>query len=379
MAFSPTPPQPTLFAPGQIVARVGDKTILYGDIAPTVSMIMAPELAKAQTPADRDMIESQRPLVTRSIVQQAVQNKMLLIEFERGMPSEIRSDTKKRTEAEGKLRKSVRNAFDSSLRSNREKVEHASADEIEELLKQDPTIVRLALIMKERGLQTTGELDLALRQYGTTLEQQAKDYGEHMMGIEAVMSKLGTRGKNGKKFDVSHDEMLEYYNEHQADYQVPAKARFEILTARLSRFNGNHQAALDHVAMMGNEVLLGGTPFAAVARKHSHEPNAAEGGAYDWVTPGSLASKPIDQAIFSIEVDRLSQIIADDQGYHIIRVTERRPAGMVSFADEQPAIRKKIEDRKRDEERQKYLTELRGRTVIWTIYDPPPGSDPARR
>jgi hypothetical protein len=371
-AFAPVPAaQAVVFQPGEIVARVGDKTILYGDIAPTVNMQLEPALAKARSAEERDAIEAQRGALTKFIVQQAVQSKMLLIEFERGMPSDIRADAKKRAEAEGKLRKSVRNAFDSALKSARERVANASEDDLERLQKQDPTMIRLALLMKERGLLTHGELDVALRQYGTTLEQQVKDYGEHMMGMEAARAKLGLGGgKNAKKYEVTHEEMLDYYQQHQTDFQIAAKARFEILTARFSRFNGDRQAAQEHVAMMGNEVLLGGTPFAAVARKHSHEPNAAEGGYYDWVEPGTLASKPIDQAVFSLEVDKLSQVIADDQGYHIIRVKERRGAGVVAFAEVQTEIREKIEAQKRSAEQQKYLTELRERTVIWTIYDP---------
>jgi hypothetical protein len=333
---------------------------------------MEAALAKAKSPADREAIQSHREALVKNEIQKAVRSKMLLIEFERGMPGEIRSDTKKRAEAEGKIRKSLRKSFDMALRHAREKVATASAEEIDELLSQDSTMIRLALLMKDRGLQTQGELDVALRRYGTTLEQQVKDYGENVMGREAVTVKLGLgNGKNQKKAEVALDEMLDYYQQHLADYQIPAKARFEILTARVSRFNGDRLATHNHIILMGNEVLLGGVPFPAVAKKHSHEPNAADGGYYDWIALGSLASKPIDEAVFTLEVNKLSQIIADDQGYHIIRVLERRPAGVVSFEDVQDKIRQKIEEQKIAAGQQKYLTELRERTVIWTIYDAP--------
>jgi parvulin-like peptidyl-prolyl isomerase len=122
---------------------------------------------------------------------------------------------------------------------------------------------------------------------------------------------------------------------------------------------------------MGNEVLLGGTPFAAVARKYSQEPHAQDGGYYDWVTAGSLASRPLDQAIFSLEIGKLSPIIEDHVGLHIVRVLERREAGYVSFQEAQPEIRKQIEAQKRAADQQKYLAEVRARTYVWTIYDPP--------
>ncbi len=360
-----------LFAPGQIVARVGDKTILYCDVAPTVDLILAPYLAKAESQPQRDSIEAQREALTKSIVQQAVQNKMLLMEFERSMPAELRSDPKKRAESEAKLRKQIGKAFENSLSTVREKVATASQDDIDKMMRSDPTIVRLALLMKERRFESPGELDMALREFGTSLDQQVKDFGEYMMGIEAARGKMQLNVQGAKKKEITHQEMLDYYQAHAADYQVPAKARFEILTARLTRNGGNRQATQDLVAQMGNEVLFGGTPFPAVARKYSQEPNASDGGYYDWVTPGSLASKSIDRAIFTLEVDKLSQIIEDDAGFHIIRVIERQEAGQVSFLEVQPEIRKAIEGQRRGAEQQKYFTELRARTKVWTIYDPP--------
>jgi PPIC-type PPIASE domain len=364
-------PQPVLFEPGQIVARVGDKTILYGDVSPTVNMILAPPLAKAKNEAERQAIEAQREAVTRNIVQQAVQTKMLLMEFERGMPSEYRKDDKKRKDAEEKIKKQVQRGFEASLASTREKVATASQDEIDKLMRQDAAIVRLAVLMRDRQLETPGELDALLREFGTTLEQQCRDYGEYMMGMDAVRTKIGIgHGSKARQKEVTHEEMLDYYRAHVADYFIPAKARFEILTVKFANFEGDREAAKRAIVEMGNAVYFG-APFGAVARKHSQEPRASDGGIYDWVTPGSLASKPIDRAVFSLEVDRLSQIIEDEQGLHIIRVRERKEEGQVSFQEAQPKIKEAIENQRRDAERQKYLLELRTRTKVWTIFDPP--------
>ena len=165
--------------------------------------------------------------------------------------------------------------------------------------------------------------------------------------------------------------MLDYYEAHVADYYISAKARFEILTAKFAKFSGDRNATYDAIVRMGNEIVLGGTPFPAVARKHSQEPHAQDGGYYDWVTPGSMASKPIDRAIFSLEVDKLSQIIEDDLGFHIVHVLERKDAGQVSFLEAQPDIRKAIENQRRSAEQQKYLAGVRARSKVWTIFDPP--------
>jgi len=357
-----------LFEPGQIVGRVGNKTILYCDVAPTVNMI----IAQARSPAEREALQAQREALTKNVIQQVLQNKMLLMEFERDMPSEIRTDTKKRAEAESKLEKNIRKAFDATLTSRREQVENATLEDIEKLMRQDATITRLALLMKEHKIESQGELDILLQmEFGTSLSRQVRDFGEYMMGIEKAKKEIGI----GKKYDITHEELLEHYREHVEDYAIAAKARFEILSAKFANFNSDRMKTYDFAAQMGNEVLLGGTPLPAVARKHSQEPHAQEGGYYDWVTPGGLASKPIDRAIFSLEIGKLSQIIEDDTGFHILRVIERKEAGQVSFQEAQPEIRKAIEAQKRAADQQKYLTDLKARMKVWTIYDKPETSD----
>src|SRR5436190_7887518 len=130
----PIRPQAVLFAPGQIVARVGDKTILYCDVAPIVNLRLEPYLAKARSPEERQAMEAAyRDPLTKNVIDQLVFNKMLLMEFERSMPPEMRTDAKKRAEAEGKLKKQIHRAFDESLASTRERVANASPEELEGL------------------------------------------------------------------------------------------------------------------------------------------------------------------------------------------------------------------------------------------------------
>jgi len=176
--------------PDDVVAKVGDNEVRYKEIAPTVALILHPVLAKAETQAERQAIEDQRENLTRQVIQQAVQTKLLMTEFERTMPTEIRNDSKKRAEADAKLQRNIRAAFDGELRSAREKIAGAPQAEIDKLLRQQPIIVRLALLMKERRLESDEELDAVLRELNTSLEEQIKSYGEYMLSIEAARSKL---------------------------------------------------------------------------------------------------------------------------------------------------------------------------------------------
>jgi parvulin-like peptidyl-prolyl isomerase len=122
---------------------------------------------------------------------------------------------------------------------------------------------------------------------------------------------------------------------------------------------------------MGNEVLAG-RPLAEVAKAKSEGPTAASGGEFDWTTKGSLSSPVLDEAIFSLPVGQLSTILADENALHIVRVTERKEAGRISFVDSQVDIRNSLHEERRRRQMDEYLARLRERTPVWTIFDGQP-------
>ncbi|WP_254507922.1 peptidylprolyl isomerase [Anatilimnocola floriformis] len=347
----------TLFQPSQIVATVGNQYILYGDVEPTVNQMIEPAL-KAN-PGQRDQIEAMKPKLIQQITRQQVESKLMYLDFEREIEAKAGRD--KMNEIRTEMSKKMRDNFEKQLTGMREKMAKSTPEEIQELAKRDPIVARLALLMKEHNLETLGDLDRVLRQGGSTLEKQQRSFLETYLGRDNIQQKLKV------KTEVSHLEMINYYHEHAEDFAVKARARFEILSVKFANFP-DKRAAEQQMVQMGNDVIFG-TPFAAVAKRGSQDINAANGGVYDWTNEKSLASDQIDQAIFSQEVGKLSPIIEDPKGLHIVRVTERQPAGYIPFTDAQVKIKELINQQRRDAAIKVILEGIRTKTVVWTIYD----------
>jgi parvulin-like peptidyl-prolyl isomerase len=170
-----------------------------------------------------------------------------------------------------------------------------------------------------------------------------------------------------KRPEVNHREMLKYYRENIDKYKFDSTARWEQLSVYFENVDARDDAYAA-VATMGNEVLQG-AKLEAVARRRSQDSRAAEGGLHDWTTKGSLVSEPIDLAVFNLPLAKLSRIIEDDRGFHIVRVLERRQAGRVAFQDVQKEIKKKLLEGKQQDRIDKLLKELRDTIPIWTVYD----------
>jgi parvulin-like peptidyl-prolyl isomerase len=187
---------------------------------------------------------------------------------------------------------------------------------------------------------------------------------------EKVMGQEGLRSSEKINFEpvVTHGQMLDYYWANIKEYEFPAKVKWEHLMARFSKFR-DKAAAYEAIRAMGTEVYLGGAPLWAVAKRSSHGVTASDGGQFDWTSKGSLKSKLLDEAIFTIPLNQLSPILEDDDGFHIVRVLERQDAGRTSFESTQAEIKEKLKKEHVDKQIAAYLADLRKRTPVWTVFD----------
>ena len=83
-------------------------------------------------------------------------------------------------------------------------------------------------------------------------------------------------------------------------------------------------------------------------------------------------SKTLDQAIFSLPPNQLSQILEDERGFHIVRVLEREEAGRTPFTEAQVKIKEELRNKRVKQEIADHLERLREATPIWTIFDGEP-------
>jgi parvulin-like peptidyl-prolyl isomerase len=299
------------------------------------------------------LAEQKRALVAQ-LTGAHIEVKILYLAFLRTVPADRVKDVMKKVDAD----------FDKTLERVRQEVEKKNKEQYGKVLREQSQIGRLALLMKEQGIWSPGELDVLLRHYGGSVAQEKRFYAESTLGRVIVMKDMNQNPS------VSHDEMLRYYRDHEKDYFVPARAKFEIMSIRFEKFPSK-KAALEAICAMGNEVYYG-TNFGAVAKRSSQGLNAEEGGLNDWTNQGSLASKPLDETLFGIEPGKLSQVIEDKGGYHIIRVLERTDAGKIAFEEVQGEIRETIKQQKISAQYKAIAQKIKSSSKVWTVFDDDP-------
>lgn len=141
------------------------------------------------------------------------------------------------------------------------------------------------------------------------------------------------------KIKVPKTDVEAFYNEHLGQYTTPEQVRAShILLKTEGKADADVRAKADQLL---KEAKAPRADFAALAKKYSEdESNAAQGGDLDYFARGRMVPE-FDTAAFALSPGQTSDLVKTQFGYHIIKVTDRKPAIVRTIAD--PDVYKEIE------------------------------------
>ena len=175
---------------------------------------------------------------------------------------------------------------------------------------------------------------------------------------DAELKRIGdaaARDFDAKKKDFEA-KARETYMINPGKYKRPEEVRFsDVAVAIKDRGDDAARKRVDEA----RQRLLAGADFAAVAREYSDDPKAKEnGGAMPLVSAKQLAPE-FAKGVFALtKVGEISAPIKGPAAWHVVRLDERRPAGIQSFDEVRDGIMKTLRDRYIEQAR-----DLRIRTV----------------
>jgi len=144
------------------------------------------------------------------------------------------------------------------------------------------------------------------------------------------------------------------YRASPEKFQAPAQTRARhILVSRSADGKAREKAE----ALLAQ--IKGGASFDELARKESADlPSARKGGDLGWIGAGTVV-KEFEDALAALKTPgELSPVIETQFGFHVIRLDERRAAGVRSFDEARPDIEREIRTQAQQEARRAKLREL---------------------
>jgi parvulin-like peptidyl-prolyl isomerase len=158
-------------------------------------------------------------------------------------------------------------------------------------------------------------------------------------------------------------DIQRHYAEHKDEYSAGERVLAQHI---LVTPDGDTQTSKDEarakIAAV-RERVLAGKEFAAEAAEHSMCPSGKEGGSLGWFSRGMMVPE-FDQAVFSMNVGDVSDIIETQFGYHIILKTDHEAPREADFDDVREQIRDFIRHARRGEAMTVYVDELKSKATI---------------
>lgn len=161
---------------------------------------------------------------------------------------------------------------------------------------------------------------------GATLAQFKEDIRTN---VEAQLRDQALREAVIGEISPTDEELEAYLAENIANYETPEEVRASHILVE------NEETAQEMLVL-----LAAGSDFAELATEHSTCPSAAREGDLSWFTRGRMVPE-FDAAAFALAVGETSGIVTTQFGYHIIKLTDRKPAHTPALVE--------IKDRVRDD------------------------------
>jgi peptidyl-prolyl cis-trans isomerase SurA len=127
-------------------------------------------------------------------------------------------------------------------------------------------------------------------------------------------------------------------------------------------------AAAERLADYRRRILAGQADFAQLAREHSQDASAKQGGDLGWTNPGTFVPE-FSEAMDALKPGELSQPLVSRFGVHLIQLQERREQRLTP-REQREVARQAVRMKKTEDAYGTWVQEVRGRAYV-EYRDPP--------
>ncbi len=141
------------------------------------------------------------------------------------------------------------------------------------------------------------------------------------------------------RISVTPQDVQRYYEENEQQYSTPEQVRASHI---LLKTEGKDDAAVKKQAEDLLAKIKAGADFAQLATKYSEdEASKTKGGDLDYFGKGQMVPE-FEKVAFSLEPGQVSDVVKSQYGYHIIKVTDKKPATRRTLDEVRPQIEDQI-------------------------------------
>jgi peptidyl-prolyl cis-trans isomerase SurA len=218
-------------------------------------------------------------------------------------------------------------------------------------------IKRLDQIRIQNKLGSMEELEKAVTGTGINWEDFKDNIRKGLLTQRVISQEVGSHITVGK------EEIAKYYEQHKKDYIRPEQVALREIVVSTDGKKDSELPDLKKKAETALKRVKDGEEFGEIAKRFSDGSTAKQGGFLGVYKRGEL-SKELEDTVFQMKKNALTDVLDTKQGYLILQVLEHYDEGEQSLSKVEGEITDKIYSERMEPKLRDYLKTLREQSYV---------------
>ena len=258
-------------------------------------------------------------------------------------PEQLRADI------EDRQKHALRDLIDQSLLVQRGKDMGVSVE--------PEVIKRLDQVRIQNKLSSMEDLEKAVSGGGLNWEDFKDNIRKGILTQRVISQEVGSH------VTISKEEIAKYYNDHKKEYVRPEQVALREIVVNTEGKKDEELPDLKKKAETALKRVKDGEDFGEIAKRLSDGSTAKQGGFLGIYKRGEL-SKELEDVVFKMKKNDLTDIMDTKQGYLVLQVLEHYDEGEQALSKVENEITNKLYDERMEPKLREYLKTLREQSYV---------------
>ena len=218
-------------------------------------------------------------------------------------------------------------------------------------------IKQLDQIRIQNKLGSMEDLEKAVTSEGMNWEDFKNNIRNHLLTQKVIGQEVGSH------INISDDEVQKYFEAHKTEFVRPEQVALREIQVNTQGKGADELPALRKKAETALKRVQDGEDFGEIAKRYSDSSTKDQGGYLGMYKRGELA-KELEDKVFAMKRNQLTDVLETKQGYLILQVLERYDEGQQSLDKVRNEINEKLYSGRMEPAMRGYLKTLREQSYV---------------
>ena len=218
-------------------------------------------------------------------------------------------------------------------------------------------IKQLDQIRIQNKLGSMEDLEKAVSSEQMNWEDFKNNIRNHLLTQKVIGQEVGSH------INITDDEVQKYYEAHKTDFVRPEQVALREIQVNTQGKSADELPALKKKAETALKRVQDGEDFGEIAKRYSDSSTKDQGGYLGMYKRGELA-KELEDKVFAMKRNQLTEVLETKQGYLILQVLEHYDEGQQSLDKVRNEITEKLYSARMEPAMRDYLKTLREQSYV---------------